>query len=249
MKKILFLCISVLLSNFIWSQVNVNAPSSVEVGLNNSFGFYFLPTTKLPPAQAVTGNYTSTYKLTSWFISSAYSNMNNSGFGNYNSNSQALNSYALNQGQNLNFPIKWEDNNNQLTYVINITVNVTFYYPNGNLAGIADYPSTYTVNINRIFTPTISSPPILSCCSSPVTFEASNFGTANVFNWTVSGGTHSGSGSSISVTPNSATGSVFASCVVSRSFGLSSYTRSNSATVNRTARTASFVAVYPTINY
>jgi len=247
MKKILFLCFSVVFTNFTWSQVSVNAPSSVEVGLNNSFGFYFLPTTKLPPAQASTGNSASTYKLTSWFISSANSNMNNSGFGNYNSNSQALNSYALNQGQRLNFPIKWEDNTNQLTDVINITVNVTFFYPDGSQAGIADYPRTYTVNINRIFTPTISSPTILSCCSNPDTFSASNFGTANVFNWTISGGTYTGSGSSITVTPVVGNGSVIANCIVSRSSGLSTYTRSSSRTVSRTARTATYTVSNPPV--
>ncbi|MFV8377392.1 hypothetical protein [Flavobacterium sp. LB3R33] len=41
MKKIIFLCFSVIFTNFTWSQITVNAPSSVEVGLNNQFSFYF----------------------------------------------------------------------------------------------------------------------------------------------------------------------------------------------------------------
>ena len=62
MKKIIFLCFSVIFTNFIWSQVTVNAPSSVEVGLNNQFSFTFLPKSSDYPAGS------SSYKLTSWFI-------------------------------------------------------------------------------------------------------------------------------------------------------------------------------------
>ena len=252
MKKIIFLCFSVVFTNFIWSQVTVSAPSNVEVGINNNFGFTFLPSSKIPQPEAGTNSPVATYKLTSWFISSNLSNMNNSGSGYYNDNSQSLNSYSLSQNQSLNFSIKWDDNSNQLTDVINYTVNVTFFYANGNQAGIADYPGTYNVNIYRIFTPTISSTPILSCCNSPVTFSASNYGTANVFNWTISGGTYTGSGSSITVTPSGVNSAVSASCIVKRSAGLSSYTRSNSVTINRTVRTASFTPNYsitPPYNY
>lgn len=238
MKKILFLCFSVLFTNFIYSQVTVNAPSSVEVGVNNNFGFTFLPKSSEYPSGS------TSYKLTSWFINDGSSNMNNSGFGSYSNNSQSLNTYSIGQSQNLNFPIKWEDNSNSLTSSISIVANVSYYAvdTNGNtyLAGSRIHSSTYAVNINRIFTPTISSPTILSCCSNTVTFSASNFGTANVFNWSISGGSFTGSGSSITVTPSAGNGSVFASCTVSRSAGLSTYNRSNSRTISRTARTATF---------
>ncbi len=137
-----------------------------------------------------------------------------------------------------------------MTSSISIVANVNYYAVdangNTNLVGSRIHSYVQTININRIFTPTISSPTILSCCTSPVTFSASNYGTANVFNWTVSGGTYTGSGSSISVTPFAGSGAVSASCVVKRSSGLSSYTRSNSVTVSRTARTASFTGVYST---
>lgn len=238
MKKNLFLCISILFTSLTWSQVTVNAPSSVEVGQNNTFSFVFLPSSNIP--QVAQGQPpVSSYKITSWFISSANSNMNNTGYSSFNDNSQALNNYLLNQNQSVTFPIKWEDNSNQTTDNINIYTYVEFSNSNGYV-GSYIYPLTYTVNINRIFTPTISSPTILSCCTSPVTFSASNYGTANVFNWSVSGGTYTGSGSSITVTPFAGSGDVSASCVVSRSTGLSSYTRSNSVTVSRTARTATF---------
>lgn len=246
MKKNLFLCFSILLTNFIFSQVTVNAPSSVEVGVNNNFGFTFLPKSSEYPSGS------TSYKLTSWFINDGSSNMNNSGFGSYSNNSQSLNTYNIGQSQSLNFPIKWEDNSNSLTSNISIVANVSYYAvdTNGNtyLAGSRIHSITYAVNINRIFTPTISSPTILSCCSNLVTFSATNFGTANVFNWSISGGSFTGSGSSITVTPTAGNGSVFASCTVSRSLGLSTYTRSNSLTVNRTARTASFTGVYATAN-
>lgn len=251
MKNFLFLSFSLFFTNFIWSQsqdVAIYGPPSVEVGQNNSFSFVFTPTTQLPPAQSGTGYFASSYKYTTWFISSAYSNMNNSGSGSFNDNSQSLNTYTIGQSQSVSFPIKWDDNNNQLTDTINFNVSVTYYYPNGDQAGQGVYPGTYTANINRILTPTISTPTILTCCTSPVTFTASNFGTANVFNWSVSGGTFTGSGSSISVTPSIASSAVFATCIVSRSAGLSNYNRSNNKTVVKTARTATFVGLYATTN-
>lgn len=243
MKKILFLCFSVLYTNFIWSQVTVSAPSSVEVGQNNTFSFVFLPSSNIPQGS-------TSYILTSRFINCSNSNMNNTGSNSYADNSQALNEYGLNQSQGVSFPIKWGDNSNNLSEIISIITNVSFYKIVDNVRvpnGTYTYIDSYTVNINRIFTPTISSPTILSCCTSPVTFTASNYGTANVFNWMVSGGTYTGSGSSISVSPSAGSGAVSVSCVVSRSTGLSSYTRSNSVTVSRTARTASFTGVYSTV--
>lgn len=244
MKKILFFCFSVLCTNFIWSQVTVNAPSSVEVGINNQFNFTFLPVSSNYPAGS------SSYVLTSWFINDGSSNMNNSGNGSYSNNSQSLNTYSIGQSQSLNFPIKWEDNSNSLTSTISVVTNVNYFgVVNGStvLIGSRIHSINYTVNINRIFTPTINTPVILSCCTTPVIFTASNYGTANVFNWTVSGGTFTGSGSSITVTPSAGSGSVSPTCVVSRTSGLSSYLRSKSVTISRTARTASFTGIYSTV--
>lgn len=176
--------------------------------------------------------------------------MNNSGNGSYSNNSQSLNTYSISQSQSISFPIKWEDNSNSLTSNISIVANVSYYAVDTNgdtyFTGSKIHSYTQTININRISTPTINTPVILSCCTTPVTFTASNYGTANVFNWTVSGGTFTVSGSSITVTPNSANGAVSATCVVSRSSGSSSYTRTNSTTINRTARTASFTPSYST---
>jgi hypothetical protein len=249
MKKIIFLSFSLLFTNFILAQqdINVNAPSSVEVGLNSNFGFIFRPITKIP-VSSDTQNPVTYYRITSWLISAPSANFNNSGTNYYNDNSQSLTNVALGSPSNLNFPIRWDDNSNLLTDGIHIIVNVTYYLKNGGQPNNANqyYSLDYTVNINRIFTPTINSPVILSCCTTPVTFSASGYGTANVFNWSIGGGTYTGSGSSITVTPNSANGAVSATCVVSRSSGSSSYTRIYSTTINRTARTASFTPSYST---
>jgi hypothetical protein len=184
--------------------------------------------------------------------------MNNSGSPYYNDNSMSNTTISMGAVSNVFIPIKWEDNSNSTTDVIYITVNVQYReISSGNWTSteVYKYSATkngayylgYDVNINRIFTPTINSPMILSCCNLPVTFSATNFGTANVFNWSISGGTYTGSGSSITVTPAAANGSVIANCIVSRSSGLSIYTRSSSNTVSRTARTATYTVSNPPV--
>lgn len=73
MKKIIFLCFSVVFTNFMLAQnVSVIAPTNVEVGLNNSFQFRFFP---------LNSSIHSGYRILSWQISSGISNMNNSGNG------------------------------------------------------------------------------------------------------------------------------------------------------------------------
>lgn len=246
MKKIIFLCFSVIFTNFTWSQITVNAPSSVEVGLNNQFSFTFMPKSSDYPAGS------SSYKLTSWFINDGSSNMNNSGYGSYSNNSQSLNTYSIGQSQSINFPIRWEDNSNSLTSNISIVANVSYYavdalgntYPTGSRI----HPLTYTVNINRIFAPTISSPTILGCCSNNVSIQASNYGTANKFVWLISGATIiSGQGSpTITVSPDPLQALVTVDCVVSRSNGSIMYQKSKSNTIPKTNRTASFTPNYST---
>lgn len=244
MKKIIFLIISILSTNFSWSQVTVNPPATIEVGQNYTFSFIFLPSSNIPQGS-------TSYILTSRFISCSNANMNNSGTNSYADNSQALNEYSLSQSQSVSFPIKWVDNSNNLSETFNITTNVNFYKIVDNnkvFNGTYPYTQTYTVNIKRILTPTISSTPILDCCNDPVTFTATNFGTANVFNWTVNGITYPASStSSITVAIPSGTNQVSASCIVSRSTGSPSYTRSNSITVNRTARSATYTVSAPPV--
>jgi len=229
-----------------WSQVTVNAPSSVEVGLNNQFTFTFLPKTGDYPSGS------TSYKLTSWFINDGSSNMNNSTYGSYSDNSQSLNSFGITQPQSISFPIRWEDNSNALTSNISIVANVTYYGvgANGNIyqLGATPHSLNYTVNINRIFPPTISSPTVLGCCSNNVSIQASNYGTANKFMWYISGATIvSGQGSpTITVSPDPLQASVTAECVVARVNGSIMYLKSNSNTISKTNRTASFTPNYAT---
>jgi hypothetical protein len=100
----------------------------------------------------------------------------------------------------------------------------------------------YNVNVNRIFTPTINSTPILSCSSDNVQITASNYGVANSFTWSISGGTIvSGQGSSIvTVSPDPLQGGLTANCTVRRTAASASYTRSNTKTFTKVARTATF---------
>lgn len=186
MKKIIFLCFSVVFTNCMLAQnVSVIAPTNVEVGLNNSFQFRFFP---------LNSGIHSGYRILSWQISSGISNMNNSGSPSYYDDSMSNTTYGNGSASSVFIPIKWEDNNlTSASDVIYITLNVQYrLISSGNWSPteVYKYSTTkngayylgYDVNINRIFPPTISSPTILSCCNNPITFSASNFGTANVFN-------------------------------------------------------------------
>jgi hypothetical protein len=129
MKKILFLCSSVLFTNFLWSQITVGGYSNVEVGNNYTFQFSFSPSS--PP------NGASYYKLNSWQISSGSSNMNNSGLSYFNDNSQAFVANPLNAVQYVNIPIKWLDNSNTTSDVIYINASVSYYDSNDAPIGTA----------------------------------------------------------------------------------------------------------------
>jgi hypothetical protein len=243
MKKIFVLCFSVLYTNFLWAQQNVkvNAPSSVEVGLNNNFGFTFRPVTNIPAN-------TTSYIVTSWFISAPYANMNNSGQASYSDNSQAFTSVGILDSSMLNFPIRWEDNANPTIDEFAIFVYVTFNNKDGQ-TGAYTYRESYTANINRITTPTISYPVIKACSTDNVVICASNYGTANSFAWSVTNASIvSGQGSSCIVVKPAANDVVTSTCIARRSAGLPSYSRSNTNYINRTARTVNY-AVADTKNW
>jgi hypothetical protein len=234
MKKIFVLCFSVLCTNFLMSQTTVNAPSVIEVGINAQFSFVFLPSSNIPANATY-------YKLTSWFINSSDSNMNNSGYNYKNDNSQSLNSYGLGNPVSLSFPIRWDDNAPLLDDIININANIKFYDKDNNELLYTQYPSKYNVHISRIGIPIISNPTILNCSVDNVKFCADHYFDANSFVWTITNGTIvSGQGTScITVTPFS-TGSLSANCLAKRSTGLPSYTKSNNTYINRTERAIAF---------
>jgi Secretion system C-terminal sorting domain len=241
MKKIFILCFSVLCTNLIWGQqdININAPSSVEVGLNSSFGFQFRPVNRVPAN-------TTSYKVTSWFISAPYANMNNSGQASYSDNSQAFTVKGINETSNLNFPIRWEDNSNNTTDLIRITVAVSFTIIIDKQISYSseNYALDYKVNINRLLAPTISYPVIKACSTDNVVICASNYGTADSFAWSVTNASIvSGQGSSCITVKPAANDVVTSTCIARRSAGLPSYSRSNTNYINRTARTVNYAVV------
>jgi hypothetical protein len=250
MKKILMLCFSVFCTNFIWSQtISINSPTSVEVGINNSFSFKFTP-----PSSSLYGN----YNISHWEITSSNSNMNNSGNSYYNvylSSGVPINTA---QFSTISIPIKWEDNSNNTTDKLRIKVTYSLQqtapgvgFGNWSQAVTAEYNITksdgtyypyYDITIFRVLPPTISSPTILNCSTNNVQICASNYGSANSFAWSITGGSiASGQGSScITVTP-SANDNVTTTCLAKRLSGLPTYTATTTATITRTPRSIAYV--------
>lgn len=251
MKNILFFCV-ILFSNFIWAQVSINGNSSVEVGNDYSYSVNFnvnsdRPSDFIDTQTPANSKYVTKYKITTWYVVANSSNINNTNSSTYSSTAGAFNSYSINTPQNINLSIKWPDNSNSTSAIINVYVYVNYYYGNGDYAGNRIHQTNLNVNINRIFTPTISSSPFLKCCTAPVTISASDYGAANVFNWSVSGGTFSGSGANITVIPNISSSSITAFCTVSRSQVPSNYTRNNSRTFFKADRSATYTVSAPPV--
>lgn len=244
------LCFSVFCTNFIWSQtISINSPTSVEVGINNSFSFKFTP-----PSSSLYGN----YNISHWEITSSNSNMNNSGNSYYNvylSSGVPINTA---QFSTISIPIKWEDNSNSTTDKLRIKVTYSLQqtapgvgFGNWSQAVTAEYNITksdgtyypyYDITIFRVLPPTISSPTILNCSTNNVQICASNYGSANSFAWSITGGSiASGQGSScITVTP-SANDNVTTTCLAKRLSGLPTYTATTTATITRTPRSIAYV--------
>ena len=105
---------------------------------------------------------------------------------------------------------------------------------------------TMLVRVYKVKAPTISLPTLLDCCNARIQFSASAYDDADVFNWTISGGTiFSGQGTPNLIITPTGNGSVTASCTVQRTSGLPNYIATSTQTVGRTTRTASFTALYP----
>lgn len=265
MKNILFLFV-ILFANLAWTQVTINGSSTVEVDTNYNYSINFnalqgKPNDYIDNQNSANNRYVTTYKITSWYVVANPAVINNTNSSTYSSNSDALNSYSISTPRNINLNIKWPDNSDSLSAILNAYVYVTYYFNDGGFAGSPIRPANLSINVNRILTPVISTPTILTCCDTPVTFSASNYGAANIFNWSVGGGTFSGSGSAITVTPSSGNSAVTVTCTVRRNPNLNNltnttnsssrialpvdYFRTRTITVNKTARTASFSAIYP----
>lgn len=240
MKKLyLIILFLVFMKQAGYAQVSVDGPSSVEVGTNYIFSFTFLP--QSPPVGS------TYYKVTSWQISSSTSNMDNSGVLYKYDNSMSLTKKTLTSNSKLEFPIQWGDNYNSMSDVISATVSVVFYDEHDNVLSTPSYIITKSVNIFRIFSPTLSSGTILACCSNNVQITASDYGAANTFNWSslsvctlVSGqGTNT-----IVVSPDPLQSTVSATCTVGRSTATSNYNRTTTKAFLKTMPTASFTPIY-----
>ncbi|GEM54207.1 hypothetical protein B0A58_09795 [Flavobacterium branchiophilum NBRC 15030 = ATCC 35035] len=259
MKKLLYYCFSLLITNVIWSQtvsVNQTTPNA-EVGIPTNFNL------TLNPGNSP-GN--THYRINYWLV------IANIGNGTIQGNINGQNTYtyyhtptsqvlALSNNTSVDIPITYGSNAPDTD---NVEFQVSGSYGTvdamGNFhAGPTLYgkykktngDSGYAVDVKILCTPSISSPNILACCPNNVQICASGFCDANTFNWSITGGNIvSGFGSScITVAPSAGNGAVSAGCTVSRSSGLSTYTRFNSSSISRTPRTASFTALYPEYPY
>lgn len=242
-------------TNFLFAQTIVVNPSPLvtEVGISTNYNLTFSGSS---PSN-------THYRIDNWLI------IANIGSGTIagNINGQASSSYyynpplntiaSLSNSTSINIPITYGSNAPDTD---NIEFQVSGFYGtvdgnNNFISGPALFAkykkqngdSGYGVDVKIVCAPAISAPTILSCCTNDVQICASGYCDANQFNWTVFGGTiASGSGTNcITITPSS-TGNVSATCVVSRSTGLSNYTATNTRIISRTARTASFIGVYST---
>lgn len=248
MKKILFLCFSVLFTNLLLAQggtVEISGSPTAEVGVANTYTLKFTPTS---PSTS-----TTTYTLNFWSIVAPISgntiqgNINNQSSPNYFYNQTSTTTVSVSNTSTISIPITFGD---QAFTNSQISVYCSGFYRDGNSAitgNISTSTKLFDVRVYKINTPTISNPTILNCCTNNVQFCATDFGDANQFTWSISGGTiASGQGTScVTITPN-ANGNITANCVVRRSAGLPNYTATNTRSINRTARTASFTGVYST---
>ena len=251
MKKIIFLSLSVLFTNFLFAQGGyvtlTNSPIEVEVGIANTFTFKFNPSppTLLPP------RVTSTYSLSYWTITAPVSG------GTINGNINGYpSSYIYNQSANTNVSasspsvitatITFGDSAPRLSSITPIAVG-SYKDDLGSYAGTIGASGPYAVIVHTIKAPTILPATILDCCTANVQICASDYGDADSFVWSITNGTiAAGQGTScISVTPN-ASGNLTATCIVKRSTGLASYTATNTKSIIRTTRTASFTPNYST---
>ena len=95
--------------------------------------------------------------------------------------------------------------------------------------------------------PTLSSGTILACCSNNVQITASDYSSANTFNWSnLSGCTLvSGQGTNtIIVSPDPLQSTVSATCTVGRTTSYNNYTKTTVKTFSKSSATASFIPVY-----
>lgn len=216
----LFLTLFLTLTLYVtgWAQtVTVSGPDSVEVGISAVYKAVFNGGSTHP----------TSYKFeVPWLGANAtgesglMGTITGGGIYNFKDSTTQKDTLAL--------AITWGDFFNETR---SDNVDVTVYY------GTSDYkPGSKSVKVKRVWAPIIVGPSsIQKCCTSPVTYTATEAGDANVFEWTVStGGTIiAGAGTKIITVLPSTTDGFTVSCTASRTTGLPTYTRKGTKSVTR----------------
>jgi hypothetical protein len=254
MKNFLLKTLFFLITTWSYAQPNgyvssvSGTPTTTEVGITQNYTFTFTPT---PPSEF----HAVTYEILYWTVEAQVSGNSIPGHINNIENNTVVSIFGnweiinISNPKTINIPISFGNLANRDSK-IKVHCYGKFYDANGFLVGIFNTVSRnfeHSVTVFKVNQPTISlTNQFLDCCNENVNICASQYGDANSFTWTVSGGTiATGQGSScITVTPN-VSGSITASCTVKRTTGLPNYTASNSKTFSRLSRSADFVALYP----
>lgn len=239
MKKILFLCFSLVFAKVMFAQqsVSISGPSNVEVGVPYNYTFAFTPVYPWNQSNTVQAD---DYVITDWIVQTGTNGQSVSVPGYINTPSNQSSYYYDGTYDNSNpkiVAIQWGDGT--FLSIDNITVKVSGFYKKNSTGEVIGYfnfvEKAQSVTVQRIVAPIIEGPsPILSCNQTNQTYTFSNATNSNQRLWTVSGATIIGSatGTSVTVKPN-LTGNFNISCTVKRSGANSNYSKTGSKTVTR----------------
>ena len=223
MKKILFLCFSLVFAKVMFAQqsVSISGPSNVEVGVPYNYTFAFTPVYPWNQSNTVQAD---DYVITDWIVQTGTNGQSVSVPGYINTPSNQSSYYYDGTYDNSNpkiVAIQWGDGT--FLSIDNITVKVSGFYKKNSTGEVIGYfnfvEKAQSVTVQRIVAPIIEGPsPILSCNQTNQTYTFSNATNSNQRLWTVSGATIIGSatGTSVTVKPN-LTGNFNISFTVKRS--------------------------------
>lgn len=237
MKKILFL--SLIFTNFLVAQhsIEINGPSSVQVGVPNNYTLTFKP---VYPT-SLNGVVADGYIITEWIVQT---NSNGStgdvpGYiGIPTNQSSYYNDATYNSSNPKTIPIQWGNNSPSTTDIITVKVSgIYIKKSSGEYISYFNYQPQATKNviIQRLVTPVITGPStVMNCSQTNQIFTCSD--SANQKIWSVTGGAVI-IGSAVETTVNimpPLTGSFSVFCTVKKSGGNSNYNAVGSKLVTRT---------------
>jgi hypothetical protein len=247
MKKALFLCFGLVITNFLVAQqsVSINGPTSVEVGVPYNYTFQFNP--QYPTNAA--GVIADSYIITEWIVSTG-TNGSNAGIPGYigipSNQSSYYNDGTYNNSNPKTIPIQW-GNGSYLSDDV-ITVKVSGIYKKSSTGADIAYfnyqpQATKPVTVQRLVAPIISGPStVLSCNQTDQTYAFTNSTNSNQSLWTATGGAIIVGSTGTSVTVKPPLSGVFSvDCTVKRSGANTNYGATGSKTVTRSLFTTSAV--------